>query len=86
MDLSKKQKSKRDAVEAALFPVSRLIDELTECQTRIDATIKVWPETKRTLEPAAEKQHAVLEKLVELKKELARLWKRGRASQWNIDL
>ncbi len=39
MDLSRAQKTRRDAVEDPLFNVEQLLDELEQCRTRIEATI-----------------------------------------------
>lgn len=82
MDLSKTAKKKRDQVEEPLFLLEKLLDELEECRTRIDATMKVWPETSRTLRPALSKQDLVSKRLKELQAKLSFLWKRGFATKW----
>jgi len=43
MDLSKKKKQKRDAVEQPLFQLEKLIDCLEEIRTRVNAALSVWP-------------------------------------------
>ena len=82
MDLSKKQKSKRDAVEIPLLHVEKLLDLLEETRTRTGAAIKVWPETKRTLEPALQKQEAIEKELEELREKLQELWQHGFVKKW----
>lgn len=82
MDLSKEQKKKRDSVEAALFPLEKILEDLAECQVRVDATMKVWPETVRTLKPAQMKQAALLKELHELQAKLEQLWQRGFEKKW----
>jgi hypothetical protein len=82
VDLSKKAKSRRDAVEAPLLSVEKILHDLEESRTRIDAAMTVWPETRRTLQPALSKQDAMAMKLVDLKKELSCLWEQGHKSKW----
>lgn len=82
MDLSKIAKKKRDRVEDPLRLSEQLLDKLEECRTRLDAAIKVWPETKRTLQPALDKQNAIVQELEELHRKLAELWKQGAAAKW----
>ena len=82
MDLSKSAKTRRDAVEEPLFLVEKLLDELEESRTRIDAAMKVWPETRRTLQPALSKQDSVSKRLRKLQEELTFLWKQGFAAKW----
>lgn len=82
MDLSKKQKTRRDTVEAALFRVEKLIDQLEEAQTRTDAATRVWTETSRTLQPAVKRLKDVRGELKELQDELSALWKAGFEVKW----
>lgn len=85
MDLSKAAKKRRDQVEDPLFLASHLVDDLEECRVRINATMAVWTETSRTLEPALGKLDEIQEEMAALKKKLAFLWKRGCKSKWNVD-
>jgi hypothetical protein len=82
MDLSKSAKKKRDAVEGPLFLTQELIEDLEEVRTRVDATMKVWHETSRTLHPALIKLDARLKDVNELHEKLAILWKQGAARMW----
>lgn len=82
MDLSKKQKTMRDAVEAPLFRVERLLDQLEEISTRTNAAMKVWSETSRTLQPAMHKLENVRKDLTRLQEELSQLWKAGFEAKW----
>lgn len=82
MDLSKTAKRNRDMVEEPLFLTGKLIDDLEEVRTRVDAAMKVWNETERTLKPALHKLDAHLKELDELKKKLALLWQQGAAKMW----
>jgi chromosome segregation ATPase len=82
MDLSKSQKTRRNAVEDPLFRTEQLLDELEETETRIDAAMQVWPETKRTLQPALNRLKQYKTNVASLQKELALLWKHGAASKW----
>lgn len=82
MDLSKKAKTRRDAVELPLIDLEKLLDEIEECRTRIDATIRVWPETARTLKPALGKQDSIAKRLKVLQTALSGLWDRGYAKKW----
>lgn len=90
MDLSRSQKTRRDAVEEPLFLVEQLLDELEQCYTRIDATMTVWPETRRTLQPAAHllderQQQSAVARLKLLQDKLALLWKQGAANLWKVN-
>ena len=82
MDLSKKAKTRRDAVEDPLLLTEKLIDDLEEVRTRVDAAMKVWHETSRTLHPALTKLDAQLKDVNELHAKLAILWKQGAARMW----
>lgn len=89
MDLSRSQKTRRDAVEDPLFLVEQLLDELEQCHTRINATMQVWPETRRTLQPAARllderQQQSAVARLKQLQSKLALLWKHGAATLWKV--
>ena len=82
MDLSREQKNNRDAVELHLFETEKLLDELEEISTRLDATLKVWPETQRTLDPAARKLKAILQKMEDIKSGLSKEWQEGFDRKW----
>lgn len=82
MDLSKKAKKKRDAVEDPLFRLSSLIDRLEQIRTRINAAVKVWPEIGRTLNPALYLLDAILNDMKKLKSGLAALWQEGFEVNW----
>lgn len=82
MDLSKKQKTRRDTVEAPLVRVEILLDQLEEIHTRTDAAIKVWSETSRTLQPAVKKLESVRSELIKLQEELSAIWKAGFEAKW----
>jgi len=69
-------------VEEPLFLTEKLIDELEEIRTRMDATMKVWHETERTLRPALSKLEAQLQSLKKQQEKLAILWKQGYDSHW----
>lgn len=83
MDLSKRAKSRRNDIEEPLFQLEKLLDDLEECRTRIDAAIAVWPETKSTLRPALKKQSAIAKEMTELKRQLSKLWQRGYLNKWS---
>ena len=82
MDLSKKQKTRRDAVEAPLFRVEQLLDHLDEVHTRMEAAVKVWSETTRTLSPAIHRLDHARKDLRKLQEELSELWKQGFEAKW----
>ena len=82
MDLSKTAKKKRDAVESPLFDVEQALHDLEEIRMRIDAAVKVWPETGRTLKPALKKHEQLQEQLDALKESLSALWDAGFARKW----
>jgi exonuclease VII small subunit len=82
MDLSKRAKKIRDRAEEPLWDLEELLHDLEECQTRLDAAIKVWPETTSTLKPALKKQNALAKKLIGLQGKLSGTWKQGHKSKW----
>lgn len=82
MDLSKKQKTRRDAVEAALLRVEKLLDQLEEVHTRTDAATRVWKETSRTLQPAIRRLEEARSDLKVLQEELSALWMAGFRVKW----
>lgn len=82
MDLSKNQKRRRDAVEAPLFRVEQLLDQLEEIRTRTDAAMRVWTETSRTLGPVTNKLDNVRSDLSKLQEELSQLWQEGFKAKW----
>lgn len=82
MDLSKKQKTRRDAVEAALLRVEKLLDQLEEVHTRTDAATRVWKETSRTLQPAMRRLEEARSDLKVLQEELSALWMAGFRVKW----
>jgi len=82
MDLSKKQKNRRDAVEAPLFQLEKMLDLLEEIHTRTDAAVKVWPETERTLGPALRRQETMEKELDALREKLQELWQFGFTRKW----
>lgn len=65
--------------------MSRLVvleAELEEIQARVYATLRVYPETGRGLEPARRRLESLSSGLSELKRELSVLWERGFHSRW----
>lgn len=82
MNLSKDAKTRRDGVEEPLWQINDLLDKLELSRDRIDAVIKVWPDTKRTLRPALELQDEVIKDMAELKVKLSELWKQGHERHW----
>ncbi len=82
MDLSKKAKTRRDAVEEPLFCAAFEIERLDEVRKRIDAAIKVWPETQRTLSPALSTLDEMLGEFENLRKALSLLWHAGAEAKW----
>lgn len=84
MDLSKKQKTRRDAVEAALLRVEKLLDQLEEVHTRTDAATRVWKETSRTLQPAMRRLEEARSDLKALQEELSALLDGGVPSEVEV--
>jgi hypothetical protein len=82
MDLSKNQKTRRDAVEDPLWKVQKLLERLENIETRVGAAVKVWDETKRTLNPALKEARLARQELDELQQALAELWKIGFELKW----
>jgi len=82
MDLSKQAKTRRDSVEAPLWAVEKLLDDVEKSRARIEAAIAVWPETQSTLQPALSMQEAIARELTELQEKLSCLWEQGFASKW----
>ena len=85
MDLSKSAKTRRDAVEAALFPLEKLLTDLEECQRRVEAARRVWRETASTLDPVTEKLQALEGELSDWQARLSALWEQGYVRKWNVD-
>lgn len=82
MDLSSRAKNRRDAVEDPLWRLSKLIDQLEQIHTRLDAAIKVWPQIGRTLQPAQQLLESILNDMRSLKKSIAQLWQEGFEVNW----
>jgi exonuclease VII small subunit len=82
MDLSAAAKKNRDRVEEPLFQVEKLLDDLEECQRRVDAAMTVWQETAHTLQPASQKLDEIQKKLSALQDRLAGLWQEGFENKW----
>lgn len=82
MDLSKNAKSNRDSVELPLLKANILLEKLELSRTRINAAIKVWPDTKRTLQPALDAHDEIIRQVTELHEDLSQLWKQGHETHW----
>lgn len=69
-------------MEAPLFRVEQLLDQLEEIRTRTDAAMRVWTETSRTLGPVTNKLDNVRSDLNKLQEELSRMWQEGFEAKW----
>jgi len=71
-------------VELPQLQNEKILEALEEIGTRLNATMKAWPETRRTLEPALKRLLEVESKHEDLHENLRFLWHQGFARKWKV--